>query len=186
MGPTPRKISRIAVAVPTIWMREDRHFSARSWKLVLCSSGEMMGPLKGWLRRSFGFACRGLLGLRDVLGWWREYCCGSCGLTSPCWIRVLGIVCIWRKRRMTTVPWALSCRLAYCPWTWPWKRRIYLSGFRCPLAWNPISLCQCLRPYFGRRREGHFEWTRGSSCQSCKSRWMNWWRCRDMTECVER
>ena len=37
--------------------------------MVLCSGGEMMGPLKGWLRRSFDFVCGGLLGLRDVLGW---------------------------------------------------------------------------------------------------------------------
>ena len=144
MGPTPQKILWIAVSVATCWMREDGHVSARGWRLVLCSDSEIMGPLKGWSRRSFYFACGGLLGLRDVLGWWRGYLCISCGLISPCWIRELGVGCIWGKRRINTVPWALSCRLMCWLWKWPWWRRIYLSVFRCPRVWNPICLCRCL------------------------------------------
>ena len=184
MGPTPWKSIGSPSPFLRVWMRKDGHVIARGWNMVLCSGGEMMGTLKGWLRRSFGFACGGLIGLRDVLGWWREYCCGSCGLISPCWIQVLGGGCIWGKRRMTTVPWSLSCRLAYRPWTWPWQWRIYMSGFRCPRVWNPICLCQCLRRYFVRRSEGRLKWTREASRQSCECRWMNWWRFRNMTECV--
>ena len=36
--------------------------------MVLCSGGEMIGPLKFFLRRNFGFAYGGLLGLPDVSG----------------------------------------------------------------------------------------------------------------------
>ena len=149
--------------------------------LVFCLWDD--GFIEGLVAKEF--RCGGLLGLRNVLGWWREYRCGSCGLISPCWIQVLGVGCIWGKRQMTTVPWALLYRLAYFPLTWPWQRRIHLSGFRCPWVWNPICLRRCLRCYFGRRREGHLDWTWGAFRRSCECRWMNLWRYRDMTECAE-
>ena len=61
-GPDSTKIPRIAVSIPTSWMQEDGHVSTRGLKLVLCSGCEMMGPFKGWLRRSFGFCAGVFLG----------------------------------------------------------------------------------------------------------------------------